>query len=76
MQMFYLGADVKIDFFSNASVPFLLLSNVHRPKITGYEILSFKNPEHVAVFTVVNIFFAIGHIYGTLLIQKGFRGFE
>jgi len=26
--------------------------------------------------TVVNIFFAFGHCYGTYCIQKGFRAFE
>jgi len=76
MQIFYLGADVQVQFFPNASLSQLLLSNVHRPKLIGYEALSFKNSKHVDVFTVVNIFFAFGHSYGTYCIQKGIRAYE
>lgn len=73
MNIVYLGNDVTVNFFKNATLSQILLSHVHRPKILNYEQVSFKNEQGVLIFTVANLCWGIWHFYTAYRSLKNMR---
>ena len=74
VQIFLFSANLHIYYFHNfSSVSDLFLTDMHRPKLRNYQILSHKNPDHVMVYTLSNICFGVPHLWTAIRTVWGLR---
>lgn len=66
LQRDWLQAPLHVLSFKGASVTTMLATQLHRPKLHGYQLLSPSNPEHLPLFNVVNFVFGVFSIYASV----------
>ena len=64
-QVLLLGNKIQLEMSTGLSV--------HRPKITGYEVLSFKNQKHMEVYSLIYIIFGFWATYGANAMLNGMQ---